>query len=123
MIDFMAESSGNLLGVLASDKLDTADYREVLVPRIELLLNEFCTINVLFLLDENFTGWSPGAAWANTVLDVKHRRDFDKVAIVGAPRWEEWCVKTAASLLMRGELRTYGRSQLTDAWEWLRAAR
>ena len=45
----------------------------------------------------------------NTVFDVKHRRDFDKVAVVGAPRWEQWCVKVAAAWVMSGELRTFDR--------------
>ncbi|WP_369805275.1 STAS/SEC14 domain-containing protein, partial [Pseudonocardia sp. MH-G8] len=35
------------------------------------------------------------AAWRNTCLDLRHRRDFDKVAIVGAPTWERWCAKLA----------------------------
>lgn len=60
-------------------------------------------------------------AWANTVLDLKHRRDFDKVAMVGAPAWEQWCAKTAATVLITGELRTFGRDRLSQAWEWLRA--
>jgi hypothetical protein len=72
-------------------------------------------------MDETFEGWSLRAAWANTVFDVKHRRDFEKIAIVGAPKWEDWCIKTAAKWLMTGELRTFRLDELTQAWEWLRA--
>jgi hypothetical protein len=93
----------------------------VLIPRIQLLLKQFDTLIVLFLMDDAFTGWSPGAAWANTILDLKHRRHFEKIAMVGAPKWEEWCVKTAAKVLMHGELRTFRIHQITHAWEWLRA--
>jgi hypothetical protein len=52
---------------------------------------------------------------------VKHRRDFEKIAIVGAPKWEDRCIKTAAKWLMTGELRTFRRDQLTQAREWLHA--
>lgn len=121
MIEFMTESTGNILGIRASGKLSRACYRDVLAPRVQSLLQQFRTLRVLFLMDEAFAGWSPGAAWANTIFDLKHRRDFAKVAMVGAPTWEDWCVKTAATLLMAGELQTFRRDQLPQAWEWLRA--
>ncbi|MBO0882877.1 MAG: STAS/SEC14 domain-containing protein, partial [Mycobacterium sp.] len=105
----------------ASSKLSESEYRDVLAPRIQSLLTHFRTLRVLFLMDDSFQGWSLGAAWANTVFDVKHRRDFDKIAMVGAPKWEDWCVKTAARVLMSGEMRTFPRDQLTQAWEWLQA--
>jgi hypothetical protein len=41
--------------------------------------------------------------------------------MIGAPKWEEWCVKTAAPLLMHGQMRTFRPDQLSQAWHWLRA--
>lgn len=125
MIEFLNDSAGdipgNILGIRATGKLSRACYHDVLEPRVGSLLAQFRALRVLFLMDEAFTGWSLGAAWANTVFDLKHRRDFEKVAMVGAPGWEEFCVKRAAALLMTGELRTFHRDQLTQAWQWLRA--
>jgi hypothetical protein len=115
----MDESTGNILGMRVTGKLTAACYRDVLAPRIHVLLERFPTLKVLFLMDQNFEGWSLGAAWANTLFDLKHRRDFEKIAMVGAPKWEEWCVKTAATMLMNGELRTFRPDQLNQAWEWL----
>lgn len=121
MIEVMDESSGNVLGLRATGKLSQADYRDVLHPRIEELLEQFPTLNVLFLMDDAFEGWSLGAAWTNTIFDLRHRRDFDKIAMVGSPKWEEWCVKVAAAPLMSGKMRTFGRDELSQAWQWLRA--
>ena len=121
MIEFMDESAGNILGIRASGRLSEASYRDVLAPRIGLLLQQFRTLKVLFVMDQTFEGWSLAAAWANTVFDFKHRKDFEKIAMVGAPKWEEWCVKTAATVLMTGEMQTFRLDQLTQAWEWLRA--
>ena len=120
MIEFLEEGSGNIVGMRAAGRLSEADYRDVLAPRIHLLLEQFRSLKALFLMDETFEGWSLRAAWANTVFDVKHRRDFEKIAIVGAPKWEDWCIKTAAKWLMTGELQTFRLDQLTQAWEWLR---
>lgn len=120
MIEVMRESDGNVLGLRATGKLTVRDYRDVLEPAVRTLLDRSRTLKVLFLLDEPFGGWGLRAAWANTVFDVKHRNDFDKVAVVGAPRWEQWCVNVAASLLMGGELRTYDHERLDAAWRWVR---
>jgi SpoIIAA-like len=120
MIEIMREGNEQVLGVRATEKLTVADYRDVLAPQVRSLLGRFETLNVLFLIDEPFRGWSLGAAWANTAFDVKHRKDFAKVAIVGAPTWEQWCVKVAAAFVMAGELRTYDRDQEPAAWQWLR---
>jgi hypothetical protein len=121
MIDFLPESTENILGVRFTGKLKPHDYREALAPRIESLLERFQTLRVLVLIDEKFDGWTLPAAWANTTFDLKHRRDFDKIAMVGAPKWEEWCVRAPATLLMRGKLGTFRRDQLDRAWDWLRA--
>lgn len=120
VIEFLPESTEDLLGIQISGKLSRSDYRDVLAPRVESLLQRFGRLRVLFLMDELFDGWSLAAAWANTVFDLKHRRDFAKVAMVGAPKWEEWCVKAPAALLMNGELRTFDRDHLNHAWVWLR---
>lgn len=121
MIDVMPESGGDVLGLRATRKLEVSDYRDVLAPAVRTALERFATLKVLFLLDENFRGWSPRAAWVNTVFDFEHRRDFAKVAVVGAPRWERWCVNVAAACLMSGELRTFDRHRLDAAWQWVRA--
>ncbi len=120
MIQVMPGSAGKVLALRATGKLTVGDYRNTLAPTVRTLLDRFGTLKVLFLLDEPFGGWTLGAAWTNTVFDVKHRNHFDRVAVVGAPRWEQWCVNVAASLLMSGELRTYDRQRLDDAWRWLR---
>jgi hypothetical protein len=121
MIDFLPESTENILGVRFTGKLTPHDYREALAPRIESLLERFQTLSVLVLIDEKFDGWTLPAAWANTTFDLKHRRDFDKIAMVGAPKWEEWCVRAPATLLMRGRIGTFRRDQLDRAWDWIRA--
>ncbi|MGZ4582845.1 MAG: STAS/SEC14 domain-containing protein [Mycobacterium sp.] len=120
MIEIMHESAGDVVGVRATGKLSAADYRDVLAPAVRTLLKRFGRLKVVFLIDEPFDGWSLRGACVNTLFDIKHRNDFDKVAVVGAPRWEQWCVNLAAPLVMGGELRTYDRERLDAAWQWVR---
>ena len=121
MIEVMRESDGLILGVRATGKLTARDYRDVLVPAVRTLLDRFGKLKVLLLIEEPFDGWTLRAAGINTLFDIKHRNDFDKVAVVGAPRWEQWCVNLAAAPLMSGELRTYDRECTDTAWQWVQA--
>jgi hypothetical protein len=57
-------------------------------------------------MDEPFQGRDLGGAWANTTIDIRHRKDLVKVAMVCPPTWEEWCVVLAGALIA-GEVRTF----------------
>lgn len=120
MIEFLPNNTDNIVGIRFTGKLNRHSYRDVLAPSIDSLLQCHATLRVLILIDESFEGWSLPAAWANTIFDLKHRRDFDKIAMVGAPKWEEWCFKSPATWLMRGQLQTFPRHQLELARQWLR---
>jgi hypothetical protein len=120
MLEIMQESEGKVVGFRATGKLTTADFDQVLLPRLESPSRQFNKLRALVYMDANFVGWDLPAAWANTKLDIRFHGDLEKVAIVGAPIWEEWCVRLA-SLLMKGELRTFKTEQLADAWVWLKS--
>jgi hypothetical protein len=120
VLELMTESEGDVIAVRARGVLTEDDYRDVLVPQLEKALEAAERLRVLFLMEETFRGWNARAAWRNTCLDLRHRRDFDKVAIVGPPTWEEWCAKLS-NLLITGEIKIFTRDELSDAWTWLRA--
>lgn len=47
MIEFMKESSGNIVGIRATGKLTDADYDKVLVPHLEYLFERFGKLRAL----------------------------------------------------------------------------
>jgi hypothetical protein len=116
MMEVMNESSGNVIGIRATGMLTIDDYDHVLVPKLAELSKQFETVRALFYMGQNFRGWDLSEAWANTKLDFWFRGHLEKVAIVGAPTWEEWCVRVAG-LVMKGELQTFRAEELEDAWE------
>ncbi|MFA5109928.1 MAG: STAS/SEC14 domain-containing protein [Desulfobaccales bacterium] len=118
MLEILPESQGNILWVRARGKLTDRDYREVFIPRLEAIIQEHGKVRLLFYLDPDFDGWSVGALWEDLKLDWKHQSDFEKIAVVGAPRWAEVVTKIFARF-MAGEVRTMLREQLAEAWEWL----
>jgi len=120
MIEFMDETRDSILAIRFTGKLTQADYDDVLLPRIGAAVKKFGRVRALIYMDDRFRGWDMQAAWANTKLDIQFRNSLDKVAVVGAPRWEEWCVRLAG-LLVRGDLMTFPPEQMAAAWTWLRA--
>lgn len=118
MIEFMKESHGDTLALRVSGTLTEDDYASVLIPKLEALLQEHGKLKVLFYMDEGFAGWEPGAAWDDAKFGVKHRADFAKLAVVGGPRWVDWCMKLSA-WIMEGDVRTFDGDRLGDALDWI----
>ncbi|MHA1564890.1 MAG: STAS/SEC14 domain-containing protein [Alphaproteobacteria bacterium] len=120
MIEVMSESSGNVVGVRATGKLTDTEYKEVLIPKLEALFNQHGKLDVLFYMDEAFVGWDLDAAWDDASYGLKHRADFDKLAVVGGPTWVEWCIKLSG-FLMKGEVKIFAADQLDRAWDWIKS--
>ena len=72
----------------------------------------------MFHLDPDFKGWMPAAWWEDLKVDLKHYGDFEKVALAGAPAWVDALTKLFAHF-MPGEVRTFLRERLAEAWIWL----
>ena len=115
----MPESEGNILGIRATGRLTEADYQEVLIPSLEALIKKHGKIRLLAFLDERFAGHELGALWEDTKFFPRHQDDFEKVAIVGAPRWVEVMIKLLAPI-MEGEARTFSGERLQEAWDWVK---
>jgi hypothetical protein len=120
VIEILDESHANILGVKATDKLTDRDYKTVLIPSINQILNQYGKARIIFTMGEGFHGWEPSAAWDDATFGMKHRNDFEKCAVVGGPKWVEWATKLGA-LLMTGEVKTFSADQLNDAWNWIQS--
>lgn len=117
MITIRPETEGNTLVIEASDKLTTKDYEEVFIPNLDKLVQEFKKIRIVFYLNDSFDGWELGAMWDDAKFGLKHKNDFERIAIVGGPRWMTWIARLSAHF-MPGELMTFNRHSLTDAISW-----
>lgn len=118
MLEIMPESGGNLLVLRASARLTAPDYEQLFIPVLEKVLEHHGTARVLLYLDEDFRGWEAQALWDDAAFGLRHRRDFEKIAVVGAPSWLEWGVRLGNALL-EGEARTFGGDELSEALAWV----
>jgi hypothetical protein len=120
MIEIMDKSEGKILAVRLTGKASDDDYKKVFLPALDKLINEHGKVRCVYFMDKDFQGWELGAMWDDAKYGIKHRNDFEKIVVVGGPKWAEWGMKIS-SHLVSGELKTYPADQLDDAWTWIKA--
>ncbi len=118
MIEIL-EQDGNIVCLQATGKLTHDDYQQVLIPRLEQVIKEHGKARILFAMGEEFHGWELEAMWDDAKFGMKHRTDFEKLAVVGSPKWLEWATKIAA-IVVSGEVRTFPPGQLAEAQSWIK---
>ena len=64
-------------------------------------------------------GWTPGAFARDLAWDIRNRKTFSKIAVVGDARWHEWSTY-AGMLLFRGRLKFFRSEE--EAKHWLGVA-
>lgn len=119
MIEILPESKGNIVGARARETLTGQDYKEVLIPRLERVLEAEGKVRFLLDLAQDFQGWTLEALWDDAKFGWTSRNHFEKFALVGGSLWIELGAK-AGSFLMGGEVRTFDRHHLQDAWDWIK---
>jgi hypothetical protein len=118
MLTIMEPSHDNIMGVQGTGKVTEADYQNVLIPKLDELLKNYGKARFLYYLDENFTGWELGAMWEDTKFGVRHKNDFEKIAVVGGPKWVAWGTKLFG-YFVEGQVKTFPPEELQAAWDWL----
>lgn len=100
-----------------SGTLTKADY-DAAVPEIE---NELALHDAplrLMIVLEDFQGWEIAALWQDLKFDVRHARDFSRIAVLGDSTLEEW--GTALSKPFFGaEMKYFDLQQRAAARAWL----
>lgn len=99
----------------ARGKLTHSDY-QFIMPMVESTIPQMDTAMAKALVDiRNFDGWEPRALLDDLKFDIKHRKDFKKMAIVGSKRWEEWMTKLFG-WFMSGETEYFEDRDSALAW-------
>ncbi len=75
-------------------------------------------VKFLVLL-ENFTGWERSEAWGDTDFFFSHRNDFEKIAVVGDPRWEAQVLAFTGAGLRKGPVKFFPETEESEARAWL----
>jgi hypothetical protein len=117
------------LRVHATGRLSSRDY-DSLEPAIEDALRQaqderggrspFSTGSGLRLLLDltGWRGWTPGGLLRDIRFDIRHRKSFPRIAVIGDRAWHKW-LTYAAKPVFRGEMRYFDAAQEREALGWM----
>ena len=109
-------SSHFFLSLKATGRLTHEDY-EVITPMIDSALEGIKEPVVDVYIDcSELEGWELRAAWDDLKLGLKHGRDFNRIAIYGNKKWQEYASKIG-SWFISGEVKYFESAD--EALTWL----
>lgn len=114
MMNISRDGTG-LPTIRVSGRLEKKDY-ETAVPELEKVLSEGTTRALLEL--DDFTGFTPAALVEELKFDIRHRKDFDRIAVIGSSTLEELGVRMIRPFFS-GEVRIFEKNQRGEAEAWL----
>jgi len=118
MIELMTDLPERVLGLRASGQVTAEDYKTILVPAIEEKLTQHRKVRLLYVIGDEFKGYTGGAAWEDAKIGMKHLTSFERVAVVTDVDWIESMVK-AFGFAFPGEVRVFDDDDLDEARRWI----
>jgi len=73
----------------------------------------------LLVILESFTGWERTEAWSDTEFFFSHQGDFEKIAVVGDPRWETEVLAFTGVGIRQGPVKFFPETCEQEARAWL----
>ena len=118
MIQILGETENNLVATKAIEKLTKTDYNKIL-PVLVDKLKQHEKIRWYFEM-EDFKGWELKAFWEDVKFDMHHANDFEKIAMVGEKRWQEWMAK-AMKPFTSAEIKYFDLDDKDAAMNWIKS--
>ncbi|WP_369026078.1 STAS/SEC14 domain-containing protein [Qipengyuania sp. RANM35] len=109
----------DVIAVRAVGIITAQDYHDVLIPLVENRLKDHDKLKLLFVMGDNYTTFSGDAAWEDTKFDLRHVRDFTRIAMVtDVP----WLVRTARIFrpIVPYTFEVFPMEKLEDAKDWIK---
>ena len=117
MIETIETGSPKVIGVKLTGKLHDDDYQSF-VPKMEAIMAAKGKVRLLAQF-EDFHGWDLHAAWDDFKFGLKHFSDFERIAMVGDRKWEQWMAGFCKPFT-RAAVKYFDASEVDAAWKWLR---
>jgi hypothetical protein len=112
------ESPDNVLAFEAVGKLDRSDYKTVLDPAVQAMIDDRGEVRFVYVLGEPFEGFSMGASFEDAKLGLGAHSKWKRCAIATNHDW----IRHAMSMfgwMMPGEIKLFDSTDVAAAIEWV----
>ncbi|HUO54542.1 MAG TPA: STAS/SEC14 domain-containing protein [Rhodoblastus sp.] len=106
-----------VLGLEAHGRITHADYRDVLIPKIEAAAVQG-PIDMIYAFGEDFSGFEFWAMWDDAAAGIRHWKDFRRIAVVADPAWLRNSVSLFAPFIP-AEVGIFTRAEMATARDWI----
>lgn len=117
MIKMMEGLPDNVIGFEAVGEVDAGDYHDTLDPAIDAALESNDKLRLVYLMGDQFDGYTGGAMWEDTKMGIGHWGRWEKIAVVTDKGWVDDAVKLIG-WMVPGEVKVYPTEDLEAAKEW-----
>jgi hypothetical protein len=121
MINLVTDLPSNVVALEAVGHVSADDYSNVLEPAVERALQQHDKLRLLYVLGEEFAGYSAGAAWEDAKLGISHWGAWERIAIVTDREWVRDGLRAFAWMLP-GEVKVFALDARDAAGDWVSAA-
>ena len=116
MIEMIESTSTSAVGFRLTGKLHDDDY-QLFVPHLDRAIQEQGKLRLLVQFHE-FEGWDLHALWDDIKFATTHCTKFERIAMVGDSKWEEWMAKICKPFTM-AKIKYFETADIEKAWAWV----
>ncbi len=111
------DTPDNVLAFRAVGKIEASDYETVLEPAIEQMITDHDDVRFVYVIGDDFDGYTAAAAWEDAKLGVSHVSKWKRIAVVTNHDWMRHAVGMFG-WMVPGEVRTFAVDEESKAIDW-----
>ena len=122
MIEILDDGGVDFIAIRASGIVTERDCKESILPIFDACVAEYGRVRALIYLDEGVKGEGLGTLLNDEAFGLARRKEIEKIAVVGGPKWIGWSLKLAGKLI-EGEIKSFSTVRAEHAKQWLNVIR
>lgn len=118
MIEILPDMPVNMVGFRATGAVTEEDFKSVVMPEVEKIVQQVGKLNYLLVLDTSPQNFTLGAWWHDALLGLKNLTKWNRAAIVtDSDAIQKFT--SVFSVLMPGEFRGFDKLDIDKAVAWV----
>jgi hypothetical protein len=118
MIRLLTGLPEGVVGIEAVGHVEADDYATIVEPAVRAALERSDKVRLLYVLGDEFEGYSAAASWEDAKLGIGHWGAWEKIAIVTDRAWIRDALK-AFGWMFPGEVRVFAAAEQPEAVVWI----